>query len=181
MRFLRHRIISYFVLAMFLSLPVIGMATTVFACNGSNCLTESGPGSNVLATPVTLNGTNLTTTYALPVTVSDTRSNNNGWNLTITFTPFSTSGSMHSFSTASTINPAPTVVCTGTCTLPQSDGTIQYPLTVQSGGSAKYYNANKNTGVGTMTVTAIVAITIPANSYKGTYTSTLTLAIIAGP
>jgi hypothetical protein len=44
-----------------------------------------------------------------------------------------------------------------------------------------FYNAAANTGMGDFTVTPTVEVSVPANAYAGTYTSTLTLAVVSGP
>jgi hypothetical protein len=162
--------------------------TILFNTTGS--LTESG--TTTSATPVTLNGANKTTTYALGLTVTDNRQNGAGWNITFSSTAFSCAtcaqgGGSYSFSTASTIN-IQSVVCnngaSGTCTLPTTNG-ITYPLNISQGATAKFYNATAGTGTttgtGSITITPTVTITIPANTFKGTYTSTLTIAVSSGP
>ena len=47
--------------------------------------------------------------------------------------------------------------------------------------ATKFYNAANATGVGTFTVTPTVKVTVPQNSYTGTYNSTLTIAAVSGP
>ena len=57
---------------------------------------------------------------------------------------------------------------------------IGYPLTV-NGSAAKFFNAAANTGLGKVDVTPTVDVLIPGNSFAGTYTSTVTLAVATGP
>jgi hypothetical protein len=147
-------------------------------------LSESGP-ATVSAGGVTLNGTDQTTTYALGLTVTDARGNGGGWNLTITSTTFTTG--THSLpTTASSIGAAPTVSCVSgsTCTNPTSSG-ITYPLLVPAAATAptpvKLFNAAANTGMGSFTITPTVTISIPANTFAGTYSSTVSVAIVSGP
>jgi hypothetical protein len=72
---------------------------------------------------------------------------------------------------------------TGTCTNPTNS--IAYPLAVPAGASAptavKLFNAAANSGMGKFTVTPTVQVAIPANTYAGTYTSTVTVAVVSGP
>ncbi len=149
--------------------------------NNAGSLTESG-GIATTATPVTLNGANHTTTYTLGVTVSDTTGSGNGWNLTITSTTFTTG--THTLSTTASTITAPTAACVGACTRPTVTG-ITYPFTIPAGSpiptALKYFNAAATSGMGTMTVTATVTVAIPANTFHGVYTSTLTIAIVSGP
>lgn len=43
--------------------------------------------------------------------------------------------------------------------------------------SAHFFNAAANTGIGTFTITPTIRVTLPAN----TYTSTLTTTLVSGP
>ena len=183
MRSLRHRVIFYLGLALFLIMVSVGTTISAFAT-----LTESGP-TSVSATAVTLDGTNKTTAYSLGLTVANTPSGGNGagWNLTITSTTF-TSGS-HSLSTsASTINSAPAVVCNSGCPV-SPNNTVSYPMTVPAGNSppaaVKFFDATAgtgtNTGSGSYIITPTITIAIPANTFAGTYTSTVNVTIASGP
>jgi hypothetical protein len=58
-------------------------------------------------------------------------------------------------------------------------------VTLPAGSSpptaVKLYNAAANTGEGPTNVTLKFQLSIPANTYHGTYTSTWTFAIVSGP
>lgn len=193
MHFLKKRAMRFglgFVLI--LALAIGGSAITAFADSGTakvavnaGSLTLAGV-TNVSATPVTLSGDDQTTTYSMGLTVNDARGSGAGWNLSITSTAFTT-GSQSLSNTASSINAAPTVVCGGVgghCTSP-NDGLITYPVGVPAGASAppavKFFDAGANTGLGKFTITPTVTIAIPGNTYAGTYISTVTIALSAGP
>jgi hypothetical protein len=125
-----------------------------------------------------------TSTYTLPITVLDTRTGTGaGWNLTITSTSFST-GTATLATDASNIT-AVTSSCAngGICTA--ATNTVSYPVAVPAGASApsavKFYNAAAATGRGAFTITPTIAVTVPQNSYHGTYTSTLTISVVSGP
>jgi hypothetical protein len=45
----------------------------------------------------------------------------------------------------------------------------------------KFVNAASATGAGHFTVTPTITVSVPQNSFAGTYTSTLTIAIVSGP
>lgn len=146
-------------------------------------LSEAAP-TAVAATPVTLNGSDQTTTYSLALTVTDARGSGGGWNLTITTTTFTTG--THSLpTTASNVSTAPTVVCTSgsTCTNPTNG--VTYPLGVPAGATAptpvKLFNAAANTGMGNFTITPTVTVSIPANTFAGSYASTVSVAMVSGP
>lgn len=134
----------------------------------------------------TLNGTDQTPTYALPMDVNDATGSGTGWNATITSTQFTTGGGTpHTLSTSASSMTGVTSACAGgtTCTAPTN--AITYPLGVPAAAVApaavKLFNAAVNTGMGSFTLTPTIGVTLPANTYAGTYTSTITLASVSGP
>lgn len=140
------------------------------------------------ATPTfsaTLDGTDQTPTYTLPMTVEDSTGSGAGWNTTITSTEFATGGEpARTLSTTASSMTGVTAACAeGTCTDPTN--ATAYPLSVPAGAVAptpvKFFSAAAETGLGEFTVTPTVAVSIPANTYAGTYTSTVTLASVSGP
>jgi len=193
MHFLKKRSIRFYLgLVLVLVMAIGGSAITAFADSGTarvavnaGNLTLTGV-TNVSATAVTLTGDDQTTTYSMGLTVNDARGSGTGWNLSVTSTTFTT-GSQSLSNTASSINAAPAVVCSGTgghCTNPD-DSLITYPVGVPAGASAppavKFFDARANTGLGKFTITPMVTIAIPGNTYAGTYTSTVTIALSIGP
>ena len=193
MQLLKHRSMRFYLgFILIFTMAIGGSAIAAFADSSTGAtvavtggnLSESGP-TSVSATPVTLNGSDQTTSYSLGLTVIDPRGTGGGWNLTITSTTFTTG--THSLSTtASNINAAPTVTCTSgsTCTNPTTNG-ITYPLGVPAAATAptpvKFFNAAANTGMGGFTITPVVTVSIPANTFSGNYTSTVSVAIVSGP
>lgn len=134
----------------------------------------------------TLNGTNQTPTYTLPLTIEDLRGTGAGWNATITSTQFTTGGATpHTLATTASAITAVTNACAegSTCTDPTN--AVTYPLTVPAAAVAptavKFFDAAEGTGLGKFTNTPTVGVSVPANTYAGTYTSTVTLAIVTGP
>ena len=133
-----------------------------------------------------LNSGDQTKKYTLPLTVIDTRTGESaglGWDATITSTQF-TSGSHKLPTTASTVTEvSETCANGGICTEPT--GSIAYPVVVPAGAgpptAVDFVEAAASTGIGTFTVTPTVSVTVPQNSYTGTYISTLTIAIVSGP
>jgi hypothetical protein len=122
-------------------------------------------------------------TYTAALTAKDTSlAASPGWHLTITSTQFTTG--THTLSTSASSITAVTSACAGTCTVNPTNS-VAYPLTIPSGAgpplAIKFFNAAANTGQGTFTITPTVHVSVPQNSFAGTYTSTLTLAIVSGP
>jgi hypothetical protein len=135
---------------------------------------------------VTLDGSDKTPTYTLPMTITDSTGSGAGWNVTVTSTRFSTGGgSPHLFSTTASSATGVSSSCAGGATCTNPTNAISYPLTVPAGTTAptavKLFNAAADTGMGGFTVTPTVQVSIPANTYAGTYTSIVTVAAVSGP
>jgi hypothetical protein len=173
---------------------VLGLAAALAAAAAAaHATTVSGvvnPGSPLsVSTPagasfaLTLDGTDQTPTYTLPLTVTDPRGSGAGWNLTITSTQFKTPASNTLPTTASTITGVNVTCPGGGCTNPTNSITppIAVPAAAIAPTAVKFYNAANHTGTGTFTVTPTVQVAVAANSFAGTYASTITLAIVAGP
>ncbi len=193
MYFLKKRSIRFYLgFVMILTMAIGGSAIAAFADSGTasvavkaGSLTLTGV-TNVSAAPVTLTGDDQTTTYSMGLTVSDARGSGAGWNLSITSSAFTT-GSQSMSNTASSINATPAVACSsagGHCTSPD-DSAIAYPVGVPAGAIApapvKFFDAKANTGLGKFAITPVVTLSIPGNTYAGTYTSTVTIALNMGP
>jgi len=162
-----------------------GSVTVNATVNGGATLSVAPNGTPTFA--LTLNGVDQTTTYTLPVSVVDARglAAGGGWNLTVTSTTFG-DGSGHTFpSSASTITGVSTTCGTGsTCTVP-TNSVANTSLALPAGSTApaavKFVNAANATGLGTTSVNATVSVAVPANAFAGTYSSTVTVALAAGP
>jgi hypothetical protein len=147
-------------------------------------LSETAP-ATVSAGAVTLNGNDQTTTYALGLTVTDARGSGAGWNLTITSTLFSDGSGHQLASNASSINAAPSVSCNAGSSCTNPTNSVTYAVGVPAGATpptaVKFFNAAANSGLGKFTITPTVTISIPANTIAGTYSSTVSVAIVSGP
>jgi hypothetical protein len=167
----------------------LAVATVAIAATVTATGTVTGAGAVSIASGATatfsdtLDGTDQTVTYQVPLTATDARGTGGGWNLTITSTTFNTG--THTLATTASSLTAATSVCTSgsTCTTPTN--AISLPVTVPAATTAptavKFFNSAANTGMGTITVTPTISVAIPGNAYAGSYASTLTVAIAAGP
>ncbi len=133
---------------------------------------------------LTLNGDDQTGTYQAQLQVVDARglATGGGWNLTIGATQFS-DGAGHSLpSTADTIASVTAACHSGsTCALPTngvSNTNLAVPL---SPSTSKFLNAATGTGLGRVDVDANVNVNVPASTVAASYSSTLTVAVAAGP
>ncbi len=163
------------------AVAVAGTVTATATVTGAGSLSLSH--GTTASISDTLDGSDQSVNYTLPLTMNDLRGSGAGWNLTMTSTTF-TNGTQTLATTASSIASA-AVACTagGTCTNPTNS--ISYPLTVPAAATApaavKVFNAAANTGMGRFTITPSINVSIPGNSYAGTYNSTLTIAAVSGP
>ena len=154
---------------------------------GGAALSIAGNGTPSFS--LTLNGLDQVANYTLPVSVIDPRglATGGGWNLTVTSTQFN-DGAGHTFpataSTITAISPATTCGTNSTCTPPTDTvpiSNLALPAAATAPAAVKWFNAANATGLGTLNVNAAVSVAAPANVFAGTYTSTVTVAVIAGP
>jgi hypothetical protein len=123
----------------------------------------------------------------VPVTVNDARGTGVGWNATVASTLFTNLGGKTLPATASRITGVTSLAAEGTTATNPTNavsytGGVEVPAAaVAAATGVKFFNAALDTGMGEFTVTPTVEVSIPANSYSGAYTSTLTLSSVTGP
>jgi hypothetical protein len=159
-----------------------GIATFKAATCSSGSLSLGAPGTAGFAA-VTLNGTNQTVSTTVKLTPDDETAGHVGWNITGTSTAFN-DGSGHTLPTTATTDTAGSAAATaGNCVMPTSS--IGYPVTLPAGAgpptAVKLYNAASGTGQGPTNVTLTFQLAVPANTFRGAYTSTWTFAAVSGP
>jgi len=156
-------------------------AIAVSAASGDVGLSETAT-STTASFSATLNGSDKTATYTIPLTVADLRGTGAGWNLTITSTQLA-AGAYTLPTSASSVTAVSKSCSVSPCTNPTNS--VTYPVTVPAGSgpptAVRFYNAAAGTGKGTFTVTPTIKVAVGANAYKGSYSSTITLAIVSGP
>ena len=160
-----------------------------------------------LAWSGTLNGRNqaLADTNAADeqLVLDDQTGSGSGWNVAVTATPFTNGGGSSLPSTsvlevtgsvtnaASLAAPTASCVASSICTLP-TDSSVIYPQTItaaaQSPTPAVVYVAYPNTGIGPVSIGGSTAanpfgwwVNVPGYAASGTYTSTVTVSVGAGP
>jgi WxL domain surface cell wall-binding len=149
--------------------------------------TLSVAGNGTPSFSLTLNGDDQTTSYTLPIQIVDARglATGGGWNVTVTSTQFNNGAGRTLPTTASTITGVTAGCHTGsTCTVPTnsvSNSSLALPAGATAPTAVKFYNAANLTGLGHIDANATVSVAVPANTIAATYTSTITVAIIAGP
>jgi len=205
MRFFKNRSIGFYLgFILILAMTTGSSALAAFAdsspvtatVNGGG-LTQSGDFSGA-SVSVLLNGHNQSKSYTLPITVTDATGSGAGWHLTITSTPFRTAGPPSILLGSASYITGVSAQCQAgnSCTATTSNShAISYPLLVPAGvvlspgpppthgppPAKEFFSADANTGMGTILVTSTISVTIPANAYAATYTSSITLGIVSGP
>lgn len=133
--------------------------------------------------------------------VDDATGTGAGWHVTVSATTFTTGtltlANAGTFSTNGSVTSmtdpaAPTAACSSgsTCTLPTD--TTTYPVAITTAATAptavNIYDASAGTGKGSIVIGGSTAagpvgwwLNVPSNTLAGTYTSTVTMEIIAGP
>jgi hypothetical protein len=156
-----------------------------------------------LAWAATLNGSNQgvvdTVAANQQFNVNDQSGSGAGWHITVSATTFTTgthtlpstgtfvlTGSVSSVTAAA----APTAACNSSCILPTN--TTTYPVAITTAASsptpATVYDVSAGTGIGPVTLGGSTAANpvgwwtnVPANARAGSYTSTVTVAVVSGP
>jgi hypothetical protein len=184
---MKHRRPLAFVAALagMLALPAASLAASVTATGTITGSVLSASSSSAPAFSANLDSGDSTPTYTIALATQDTRGTGAGWNETITSTQFTT-GSPNNYtlaSSASTLTGVAVANGTGTNTAPSN--AITYPVAVPAGSTAptpvKFFDAASASGMGRFTLTPTIGVFVPQNSYAGTYTSTVTIAIASGP
>lgn len=167
----------------------------------AGALTLTSPSS--LSWAVTLNGNAQsavdTTAADQQYTVDDATGTGAGWHVTVSATTFSngaqTFPNSGTFETNGSISSptdttAPSATCTSTCTLPGNSTT--YPVAITTAASTPtpvtIYDTAAASGLGQIVIGGSTAahpvgwwVNIPGSASAGSYTSTITMAIISGP
>ncbi|HEY6278177.1 MAG TPA: WxL domain-containing protein [Streptosporangiaceae bacterium] len=172
---------------------------TLTVTAGSLTLTSAAS----LTWAVTLNGLNQsavdTTAGDQQYTVDDATGSGAGWHVTTAATTFTdgshtlansgtfvTTGSVTSISATT----APTATCAATCTLPTNSTT--YPVAITTAASSPtpvtIYDTAASTGLGQVVIGGSASpnpvgwwLNVPASVVSGSYTSTITMAIVSAP
>lgn len=173
-------IITLAVGALALLVSAAALAGTSLVTTGSVTGT-AGVSVNVPATATfsdIIDGTDQTVTYSPQMNVVDARGTGVGWNITTAATTFS-DGSGHTLA-AGTVTGATAACHAGSTCTNASGSVVTYPVTL-SASAVKMFSAAAASGLGKVDVTPTFSVSIPGNSYAGTYTSTLTVAAVSGP
>jgi putative surface cell wall-binding protein len=133
---------------------------------------------------VSLTGNDAVTTATQTFDVGDATGSGSGWNITATSTTF-TAGSRSLSPTSVTVPAVPTVACDSGASCTVATNGVNYPYTLPAGATAptatKIFNAAANTGLGNQTVTLVLTLAVPANTFAGNYSSTWTYTLVSGP
>ena len=183
-----HRLHFWSILAL---VAVLSLAITTpsfaDAVTGSATVTagtlDMATADNPAFAETTLNGTDQTQTDSIDISVNDFTGSGDGWNLQITSTTF-TNLTADTLPTTALIIESAAVVCdSGTCTDPTNGIGYSFvvPADTVAPAAGKFFNAAVNTGMGDFTVTPTFKLAIPADTYAGAYSSTVTITVSSAP
>ena len=160
------------------------LAGTAYAATSTVVLTA---GTLSLSAPtvgnfgtVTLDGSAKTTSATVSTfSVNDARGSGAGWNVTVQATQFTMTG--HTLPMGSIAMPAPTVA-KADATSNAVPSITAGPYVIDSASAVKISSAAVDSGMGSYNFTSgNLTLTIPANAYAGTYSSTVTVSVVTGP
>lgn len=174
------------------ALAVPGSALAATSANVTANGNVSGSGFSLSAAPLgtptfsaNVDNGDSTPTFSIPIVNQDTRGSGAGWQDQITSTQYTTGGATPQTLdvAASTITGVTSACNRGRCTAPTNS--VSYPVGVPAAATApaavKFFNAAANTGLGKFTITPTVAVSVPQDTYAGSYNSTVTLSVVTGP
>jgi photosystem II stability/assembly factor-like uncharacterized protein len=142
------------------------------------------PPSTITFPSTVLNNTDQVKSVAAAFTVTDATGSGDGWALNATSTTF-TSGGHTLPSNATKVLALPGAACAASTTCSLGTNAVSFPFIMPAGSTApaaaKLYNAAADTGLGAQVITPTWSLAVPATTFAGTYTSTWTFTLTAGP
>lgn len=130
-----------------------------------------------------LNGADQTQPGLASFRISDYTEGHIGWKLSATSTTFTNGGGQTLPTTATRVTGAAPTAAPGNCSVPVNG--VSYPLVLPAAAVAPaavtVVNAASNTGAGPSDVDLALSLAIPSNARTGTYSSTWTFTLAAGP
>jgi len=185
MSFLKRRF--YVGVFLILTIALWSLPNTALADSGTatvsltvGALTEVGDFSRAKASS-SISAFDFTFPYQLGIQVSDATGSGAGWNLQISGTPLSDGVNGHPTLIQEVDVPIGALCATGsTCTPPVSN-IPSLPFVGIGNTPNKFFSVAPNSGMGAINVQTFVVVFAPGNAFAGTYTSTLTLAVVSGP
>jgi hypothetical protein len=188
MSFLKRCSTRFYVgIFMILTLALWSLPTTALADSGTatvslnaGILAETGNFTQAKASS-SIGAFDFTFPYLLGIQVTDATGSGAGWNLQISGTPLSDGVNGHPTLTQAVFVPGIVAVCApgSTCTPPVPN--VSAPFAFIGNTPNKFFSAAPNSGMGAINVQSNVVVFAPGNAFAGTYTSTLTLAVVSGP
>lgn len=145
--------------------------------NGGN-LTHTSAGGAVTMGAITLSGADQTSVGIMPQQESiDARGSGAGWNVVFVGTNFVKSGDATKTiaSTGFQVSPTPSVTTVDGNTAPSASSGAM------SGSGLTVLSAASDNGMGTYRITPSVSLSVPAETYTGSYAATVASTISTGP
>ena len=181
------------------AMMAFGAAMPTLAAEGDTGFTVTGSSLALVSVTestgaaVTLSGLDQTSNFNVGLTINDPSGTGAGWKVTATSTTFEIATGPNAgkklAAGASTVQTPTSVACFAGSSCTAAEPTVTFgSLVIPSGeaGSpptaATVYNADAETGLGKMSATLPVQVSLLAGTtFAGTYNSTLTLALVSAP
>lgn len=174
------------------AMTLLALPTAAFATgdtSGTATVTGGALSMNAPETvdfAATLNGTDQSVQANQALDVLDNTGSAAGWNVTLTSTTFTDDADSVSLADDSVADLSATGACDSNVTCTLADDVVgQSQVAIPAGETAptavKILNASAGTGMSGQTWTHVMQLAIPANAHAGTYTSTWTYSLTAGP
>jgi hypothetical protein len=186
MSFLKKRL--YLGMFLILTIALWSLPTTALADSGGATvavigggLTEIGDFSHAKGSAPLIGFDTQFIAYPLGIQVTDATGSGAGWNLQIQGTPLSDGVNGHPALIQGVLVPATVAGCApgSTCTPPIPNNFVTL---AQIGNLPnKFYSVAPNSGMGVINAQFFVVVNVPGNAFAGSYTTTLTLAVVSGP
>jgi WxL domain surface cell wall-binding len=162
------------------------MAPSAFAANGSGDSTATVNGGSLsvgsVSAPnftVNLNGTARTANGNLTFNVVDATGSGSGWRVTAVASQFSTGGqSAKTLALGSLSMAAPTIATNGGTD--EGIDVMGSAHDIDAASAVTVASANNDHGMGTNAFTSQLTLSIPADAYAGSYTSSVTIDVQSG-
>ncbi len=172
------------VMAVGAAMPAVADSVTGTAAVTGGTLGQAG--TTAPGFTVALDGSDQTPTANFTTNVTDPRGTGSGWHLTVSATTLTSTAPAATFADTNTFSMTSSVatcLAGSTCT-PTTSATVM-PVAITTAATTPpavaFFSAAVGSGKGKFLITSALRLTVPAQTSIGNYTSTIAIAIIAGP
>jgi hypothetical protein len=176
---LRSTLIGFFLIgSLVLGVSAVGAATASATLTaGTLTITSAASDFSYASAPLTGDAFDLTSSFT--VGVNDPTGSGAGWKLMATIGVLTDASQNPNATIAASNHTITSATPSQTTGVPPTNGAT-YPMQIPTDGG-KIFSANASTGKGKSTLTFATQLHIPADATAGSYSTTMTVTIAAGP